>query len=328
LCDELKQYLSAVSEENENPVGAAELPRRELRETTGNNLSNDTMGISLPGKHNLFFFCNFLNRKGVGFNQDPVSLLPFVLCEISVPRELTYQELSAATDNFSRGRKLGEGSFGEVYGGDLPGQPAVPVAVKKLILRSERTRKDYASEVMILGQLYHRNLVRLVGWCDGGYPSDRLLLVYELMARRSVDRYLHGPERLLTWRERYKIVLDVGSAIEYLHTGCPNAILHRDIKPSNVMLDDDFVAKLGDFGLVRQVEPGQSSLGGTAMIGDTAYLDPVCVIKDTASIESDVYSFGVLLLEIATGRRPVAVQGLLSNTLVNAVRESKAKAQG
>jgi interleukin-1 receptor-associated kinase 1 len=173
-----------------------------------------------------------------------------------------------------------------------------------------------------------RNLVRLVGWCDGGYPSDRLLLVYELMARRSVDRYLHGPERLLTWRERYKIVLDVGSAIEYLHTGCPNAILHRDIKPSNVMLDDDFVAKLGDFGLVRQVEPGQSSLGGTAMIGDTAYLDPVCVSKDTASIESDVYSFGVLLLEIATGRRPVAVQGtggLLSNTLVNAVRESKAK---
>jgi interleukin-1 receptor-associated kinase 1 len=129
-------------------------------------------------------------------------------------------------------------------------------------------------------------------------------------------------------------VRGIGSAIEYLHTGKQNPILHRDIKPSNVMLDDDFVAKLGDLGLVRQVDAGHS-LGGTVMIGTRVYMDPICMSSNTVSTASDMYSFGVLLLEIATGLKPAEVQdpggllplGIGKNTLVTAVRESYAKGE-
>ncbi|RCV28831.1 hypothetical protein SETIT_5G434300v2 [Setaria italica] len=231
--------------------------------------------------------------------------------ELPVARKFSYHELTLATDSFSQDRKLGAGTFGAVYRGDLRDRRRVdaPVAVKKLTLLLEQTRRNYVTEIMILGQLKHRNLVKLVGWCDGG-GDDKLLLVYELVTNGSLDDHLHGSsERLLTWPERYKIVLGIGSAIEYLHTGDKDAILHRDIKPSNVMLDDAFEAKLGDFGLVRQVQPGQGSLRGTAMVGSWEYMDPKCITTDSATTASDMYSFGVLLLEIATGKRPRVPRG-------------------
>ncbi|XP_034594804.1 L-type lectin-domain containing receptor kinase IX.1 [Setaria viridis] len=253
--------------------------------------------------------------------------------DLQVAREFSYNELSAATSNFSRDRKLGAGSFGEVYKGELqdPRMPPV-VAVKKLTRLMEQTShcQDFVTEVNTLSQLSHRNLVKLLGWCSGG----ELLLVYELVTNGSLEEHLHGSERLLSWRERYKIVLCVGAAIDYgpyLHNGYRNRILHRDIKPSNVMLDDAFDAKLGDFGLVRQlVDPEQGSLGGTGMIGTRVYMDPICITSHTVSTASDMYSFGVLLLlEIAAGMKPDLVQGAargdLSNTLVEAVRESYAR---
>ncbi|CAN6361769.1 unnamed protein product [Urochloa humidicola] len=249
--------------------------------------------------------------------------------DLQVARKFSYNELSAATNNFSKDRKLGAGAFGEVYRGELQ-DPCMPpvVAVKKLTRLMEQTRKDYVTEIKTLGQLSHRNLVKLLGWCSGG---GELLLVYELVTNGSLEEHLHGPERpLLGWPERYKIVLGVGAAIDYLHTGYLNRILHRDIKLSNVMLDDAFDAKLGDFGLVRQVDPEQGYLGGTCMIGTRVYMDPICVSSDTVSTASDMYSFGVLLLEIAAGVKPAEVQvaaggGHLSNTLVETVRESYAR---
>uniref|UniRef100_K3XQD6 non-specific serine/threonine protein kinase n=1 Tax=Setaria italica TaxID=4555 RepID=K3XQD6_SETIT len=235
--------------------------------------------------------------------------------ELPVARKFSYGELSTAIKNFSKDRKLGEGSFGEVYRGELRDPRMPPVAVKRLTKLMEYTWRDYVTEIMTLGQLSHRNLVNLVGWCDGG-GSDKLLLVYELVSNKSLDEHLHGSESLLTWPERYKIVLGIGSAIEYLHTGYQNPILHRDIKPSNVMLDDAFEAKLGDFGLVRQVKPGQGSLNDTVMVGSWDYMDPTC-------------AFGVLLLEIATGKRPRVQRDDeelgLPNVLLNAVRESYGK---
>ncbi|XP_034570227.1 uncharacterized protein [Setaria viridis] len=271
--------------------------------------------------------------------EDDVPLRPLVEVmpppmeiELPVARKFSYHELTLATDSFSEDRKLGAGSFGAVYRGDLRDRRRVdaPVAVKKFTLLLKQTRRDFVTEIMILGQLKHRNLVKLIGWCDGG-GDDKLLLVYELVTNRSLDDHLHGSsERLLTWPERYKIVLGIGFAIEYLHTGDKDAILHRDIKPSNVMLDDAFEAKLGDFGLVRQVKPGQGSLRGTAMVGSWEYMDPKCITTDSATTASDMYSFGVLLLEIATGKRPRVVpqddeELSLRNALVDSVRESYGK---
>jgi interleukin-1 receptor-associated kinase 1 len=249
----------------------------------------------------------------------------------TVAREFSYSELSAATSNFSKDRELGAGSFGIVYRGEL--QDTRMVAVKKLtttLLDQTRIRGDFVTEIKTLGQLSHRNLVKLLGWCSG----RELLLVYELVTNGSLEEHLHMPDLLLAWPERYKIVLGVGAAIDYLHNGCRNSILHRDIKPSNVMLDDAFDAKLGDFGLVRQLVDtghGQSSLGGTLMIGTREYMDPVCIRTDTVSTASDMYSFGVLLLEIAAGvkpavqRAPPGGQHLSTNTLVEAVREAYAR---
>ncbi|CAL4952947.1 unnamed protein product [Urochloa decumbens] len=240
---------------------------------------------------------------------------------LPVPMEFSYEELSAATDGFNKDtRFLGSGCFGEVYEGDLrhPSLPNPKVAVKKLKPLAEQSRKNYISEIMILGLLNHRNLVRLVGWCDGGV--EKQLLVYELVQNKSIDEYLHGPARLLMWSERYRIALGVARAIEYLQAGCHNLIvLHRDIKPSNVLLDEQFEAKLGDFGLVRWVDPGQSSLGGTQMIGTMVYMDPTCIATRTVSTASDVYSFGVLLLEMATGKKLDVVQD--ARDLVRTVHE-------
>lgn len=242
--------------------------------------------------------------------------------ESPVAKEFSYNELSASTNNFSEDRKLGAGSFGKVYRGDLKDPRMPPVAVKVLTGHMDsQIRKDFVTEVTTLCQLSHRNLVKLVGWCSDGKP---LMLVYELVTNRSLDEHLHGQGRLLTWTERYQVALDIGFAIEYLHNGCKEPILHRDIKPDNVMLDDAFHAKLGDFGLVRQVNPGQGSLRGTTMIGSYHYMDPQCT-NGSASTASDMYSFGVLLLEVATGKRSQASldpEKGFPNSLTSTVRES------
>ncbi|KAJ1276028.1 hypothetical protein BS78_05G182600 [Paspalum vaginatum] len=242
---------------------------------------------------------------------------------LPVARKFSYHELSVATKNFSEARKIGAGAFGKVYRGKLRDPRMAPVAVKMLTSENnEQTSKDYVTEIMTLGQISHRNIMKLVGWCSHG---DKLLLVYELVTNKSLSEHLHTSERLLTWAERYKIVLGVGSAIEYLHTSSDqNPILHRDIKPSNVMLDDEFEAKLGDFGLVRHA-PRQGSLKGTTIIGSLDYMDPVSINTNTTSPASDMYSFGVLLLEVATGQIPKVEAPGLSNALVNAVRKSYSK---
>ncbi|KAF8657737.1 hypothetical protein HU200_059897 [Digitaria exilis] len=217
--------------------------------------------------------------------------------ELPVAKEFSYKELSASTNNFSEDRKLGAGSFGKVYRGDLLDPRMPPVAAKVLTGKMDsQMRKDFVTEVTTLCQLSHRNLVKLVGWCNGGGNGKPLLLVYELVPNGSLDEHLHGQAgRPLTWPERYQVAVHVGTAVEYLHSGSNEPIIHRDIKPANVMLDDAFHAKLGDFG------------------------------REATATASDVYSFGVVLLEIATGRRSQASldpEKGFPNSLVSTVRES------
>jgi len=221
---------------------------------------------------------------------------------VTGPRRFSYDELAAATDNFSDDRKLGEGGFGSVYRGFLVGLN-LHVAIKRVSKTSPQGWKEFMSEVKIISGLRHRNLVLLIGWCCGG---GDLLLVYELMPSGSVDGHLHGPGKQLGWPARYQIALGIGSALVYLHQETEPRVVHRDVKPSNVMPDAAFTAKLGDFGLARAVEDGGRRSRTTAPAGTTGYLDPECLATGKASVESDVYSFGVVLLELASGRRPVA----------------------
>ncbi|KAK3018776.1 hypothetical protein RJ639_005239 [Escallonia herrerae] len=218
----------------------------------------------------------------------------------SGPKRFTFRELSRATKDFSEEGKLGEGGFGGVYKGFLSSTCSA-VAVKRVSRGSKQGKKEYVSEVRIISRLRHRNLVQLIGWC---HEQGDLLLVYEFMPNGSLDSHLFGGETNLLWAVRYKIALGLASSLLYLHEEWEQCVVHRDIKSSNVMLDSNYNAKLGDFGLARLVDHELGSQT-TVLAGTMGYLAPECVTTGKASKESDVYSFGVVALEIACGRRPV-----------------------
>nr|GMD08798.1 L-type lectin-domain containing receptor kinase IX.1-like [Ipomoea batatas] len=216
------------------------------------------------------------------------------------PKKFTYRELARATNNFSQQEKLGEGGFGSVYKGYLRDLDSY-VAVKRVSRGSKQGIKEYVSEVKTISRTRHRNLVQLMGWCHG---NKDLLLVYEFMSNGSLDSHLYKGQSLLTWPLRYKIVQDLASAVLYLHEECHKCIVHRDIKSSNIMLDSNFNAKLGDFGLARLVDHEKGSRT-TAVAGTMGYIALECVVSGKASKETDMYSFGIVTLEIACGRKPI-----------------------
>ncbi|KAK9077255.1 hypothetical protein SSX86_005592 [Deinandra increscens subsp. villosa] len=213
-------------------------------------------------------------------------------------KKLSYHELALATSYFAEKEKLGEGGFGGVYRGFLK-DSSTYVAVKRVSKGSKQGIKEYASEVRIISRLRHRNLVQLTGWC---HEKGELLLVYEYMENGSLDSHLFKAQSLLTWGTRYKIAQGLASALLYLHEEWEQCVLHRDIKSSNVMLDSNFNAKLGDFGLAKLVDHEKGSQT-TMLAGTLGYMAPECVVTGRASRESDVFSFGVVALEIACGRK-------------------------
>ena len=218
------------------------------------------------------------------------------------PRRFLYNELAHATNDFNDKEKLGQGGFGGVYRGFLRDLDSI-VAIKRVSEGSRQGIKEYVSEVKIISQLRHKNLVQLIGWCHER-SRRQLLLVYDFMPNGSLDSHLYRKDALLIWDVRYKIVQDLASALLYLHEGWEQCVLHRDIKSSNIMLDSNFNAKLGDFGLARLVDHDKASQI-TDLAGTKGYIDPGCVTTRRASKESDVYSFGIVALELACGRKPV-----------------------
>ncbi|KAJ9170460.1 hypothetical protein P3X46_018566 [Hevea brasiliensis] len=216
------------------------------------------------------------------------------------PRRFSYEDLVSATNNFSKERMLGKGGFGAVYKGYLIDMD-LAIAVKKISQGSRQGQKEYIAEVNTIGQLRHRNLVQLLGWC---HDKGEFLLVYEFMPNGCLDDHLFGSKSTLTWAVRYKISLGLASALLYLHEEWEQCVVHRDVKSSNVMLDSNFNARLGDFGLARLTD---HELGPqtTGLAGTVGYLAPEYISTRRASKESDVYSFGVVALEIASGKRAI-----------------------
>ncbi|KAM1169030.1 hypothetical protein PS2_030607 [Malus domestica] len=216
------------------------------------------------------------------------------------PKKFSYKTLAQSTGNFDEGEKLGEGGFGGVYRGFIKGLDSY-VAVKRVSSRSRQGMKEYAAEVRIISRLRHRNLVQLIGWC---HEKGELLLVYEFMSNGSLESHLFKSKTLLPWEARYRIAQGLASGLFYLHEEWEQCVLHRDIKSSNIMLDSNFNAKLGDFGLARLVDHGKQSQT-TILAGTMGYMAPECLTTGKASKETDVYSFGIVALEIACGRKPI-----------------------
>jgi serine/threonine protein kinase len=208
--------------------------------------------------------------------------------------------LAHATNNFNDKEKLGQGGFGGIYRGFLRASNSF-VALKRVSKGSKQGVKEYASEVKIISRLRHRNLVQLIGWC---HERGELLLIFEFMPNGSLDSHLFTEESLLIWETRYKVAQGLASSSLYLHEEWEQCVVHRDIKSSNIMLDSNFNAKLGDFGLARLVDHLKGSQT-TVLAGTMGYMAPECVTTDNASKKSDVYSFGIVALEIACGRKPI-----------------------
>ncbi|KAJ8900006.1 hypothetical protein K2173_024118 [Erythroxylum novogranatense] len=223
----------------------------------------------------------------------------------TAPQKFRLRELRKATGNFYPKNKLGKGGFGTVYKGVLLQKE---VAVKRISQKSTQGKQEFIAEVATIGNLHHRNLVKLIGWC---YESKEFLLVYEYMSNGSLDKYIYsdrkGNEPVLTmsWERRVSVITGVAQALEYLHNGCEKRVLHRDIKASNIMLDSDFSAKLGDFGLARTIKTSEQTHHSTReLAGTPGYMAPESILTGRATVETDVYAFGVLVLEVACGRKP------------------------
>ena len=214
-----------------------------------------------------------------------------------MPTRYSYDDLQAITENFNK--ELGRGGFGTVFEGTL--RDGTKVAVKRLDGFSQ-IKKSFLAEVETIGSIHHINLVRLIGFCAEKYHR---LLIYEYMSNGSLDRWVFhkNPEMLLDWKLRKKIIIEIARGLSYLHEGCRQKIVHLDIKPHNILLDENFKAKVFDFGLSKLVDQVQSQVV-TTMRGTPGYMAPEW-LSSTITKKVDVYSFGVVLLEILCGRRNV-----------------------
>ncbi|PNX83916.1 cysteine-rich receptor-like protein kinase 2-like protein, partial [Trifolium pratense] len=199
--------------------------------------------------------------------------------ELKGPVNYKYSDLKAATKNFSDENKLGEGGFGDVYKGTLKNGNVV--AVKKLVLgKSSKIDNDFESEVKLISNVHHRNLVRLLGCCS---KNQERILVYEYMANSSLDKFFFGTAKELA----------------YLNEEFHISIIHRDIKTGNILLDDNLHPKIADFGLARLL-PGDRSHLSTGFAGTLGYTAPEYAIHGQLSEKADTYSY---VLEIISGQK-------------------------
>lgn len=219
----------------------------------------------------------------------------------------TLTELKLITNDFSSSNFLGEGGFGPVHKGFIddkfrPGLKAQPVAVKLLDLDGTQGHREWLTEVILLGQLRHPHLVKLIGYCC---EDEHRLLVYEYMARGNLENQLFRRySAALPWLTRIKIAVGAAKGLAFLH-GEDQPVIYRDFKTSNILLDSDYTAKLSDFGLAKDGPEGDDTHVSTRVMGTHGYAAPEYVMTGHLTTMNDIYSFGVVLLELMTGKRAV-----------------------
>lgn len=245
-----------------------------------------------------------------------------VLQAINEPHlRMSRNELLAATANFGEENLIGRGGFSSVYKGILPNGRVV--AVKWMKIDGENLpKKKFFAELKILGRLRHRNLLKILGYFT---DSEEMALILEFMPNGSLENLLHGEDQLpLEWKQRLNIAMGVAQGLTYLHHESRTSVVHCDLKPSNVLLDEDFVPRIADFGVAKasNLHMTQSSCGPAWTIGYTAPERAYCL---KPSSKSDVYSFGIMLLELITRERPTCSNFESGMTLIDWIRKAVAE---
>lgn len=212
--------------------------------------------------------------------------------------QLTYDNVIAATGNFSLNNLIGNGGFGATYKAELI--PGLLVAIKRLSLGRFQGTQQFDAEIRTLGRIQHPNLVTLIGYHAS---ESQMFLIYNYLPGGNLENLIHDRRRgFVSWRVRYKIALDIAQALAYLHDECMPRVLHRDIKPSNVLLDNNLNAFLSDFGLARLLSASETH-ATTDVAGTFGYVAPEYAMTCRLSDKADVYSYGVVLLELLSGKR-------------------------
>ncbi|XP_050271298.1 G-type lectin S-receptor-like serine/threonine-protein kinase SD2-5 isoform X1 [Quercus robur] len=283
---DIKVYIKIQNVSSSDPPGQQTSHKKKKQVIMGSSLGSLLVIFLLIGILALLFWKKENADEAEEYYLDHVP---------GMPTRYSYDDLQAITENFNK--ELGRGGFGTVFEGTLP--DGTKVAVKHLDGFSQ-IKKSFLAEVETIGSIHHINLVRLIGFCAEKYHR---LLVYEYMSNGSLDRWIFhkNPEILLDWKLRKKIIIEIARGLSYLHEECRQKIVHLDIKPHNILLDENFNAKVSDFGLSKLVDHDQSQVV-TNMRGTPGYMAPEW-LSSMITEKVDVYSFGVVLLEILCGRR-------------------------